>query len=280
MSIPPSGRKASETIMPDKLLTTRELQDHLQLDRVTIYRMVKEGELPALRVGGQWRFSADAIESWLGDRDTARLPAVVPAPAAALPQNLRLSDLIPLKILQGIQDQFAAVLGMSSFITDLDGLPLVPCSRCSRFCRLIHTTGAGMAGCQGSWRSVARSAKEGANVHTCHAGIRYASAPVVVAGQRVGMVTAGQFLTEAADPATFEKQALVTGARIGVDGDALAAAQDSLVIVSAEQALRITELLAVIANALSGIGYQAYLARLTLTRIAQLSGAVAPELIS
>ncbi len=54
--------------MADRLLTTRELQDHLQLDRVTIYRMVKEGELPALRVGGQWRFSAAAIDRWLRSR--------------------------------------------------------------------------------------------------------------------------------------------------------------------------------------------------------------------
>ncbi len=262
--------------MSDKLLTTRELQDRLQLDRVTIYRMVKEGELPALRVGGQWRFSTDAIDSWLGDRDRTRLPA---APAAANPPDLRLSDLIPLKTLEGIQDQFAAVLGMSSFITDLDGQPLVPCSRCSRFCRLVHTTKEGMAGCQSSWRAVARSAEEGANVHTCHAGIRYASAPVEVAGQRVGMVTAGQFLTEAPDPESFRKQALTTGARIGVDGDALAAAQDSLPIVSAEQALQITRLLAVIANALSGIGYQGHLARLALTRIAQISGTMPPESI-
>ena len=50
--------------MPDKLFTTRELVDHLQLDRVTIY-MVKDGELPALRVGGQWRFSEAATDVWL-----------------------------------------------------------------------------------------------------------------------------------------------------------------------------------------------------------------------
>ena len=108
--------------MSDKLLTTRELQDRLQLDRVTIYRMVKEGELPALRVGGQWRFSSDAIESWLNNRDRARpAVAVAPAPANVALEDLRLSDLIPLKTLEGIQDQFAAVLGMSSFVTDLDG---------------------------------------------------------------------------------------------------------------------------------------------------------------
>lgn len=260
--------------MPDKLLTTRELQERLQLDRVTIYRMVKEGDLPALRVGGQWRFSSDAIEVWLQDSDRARAPAA--ATANDLPE-LRLSDLIPIKTLQALQDQFAAVLGISSFITDLDGQPLAPCSRCSRFCRLVHTTAAGMAGCQSSWRSVARSADEGANIHTCHAGIRYASAPVEINGQRLGMVTAGQFLTEPPEPAAFRQQALATGARIGVDGEALAAADGSLEIVSAERALQITALLAVIANALSSIGYQGYLARQALSKIVQLSGAASLE---
>ena len=36
--------------MPDKLLTTRELVDMLQLDRVTIYKMVKDGELASLSI--------------------------------------------------------------------------------------------------------------------------------------------------------------------------------------------------------------------------------------
>jgi ligand-binding sensor protein len=134
-----------------------------------------------------------------------------------------------------------------------------------------------MASCQGSWRAVARSTEEGVNIHTCHAGIRYASAPVKVAGQHVGMVTAGQFLTEAPAPAAFREQALATGARIGVDGEALAAAGASLEIVSAERALQITGLLAVIANTLSSIGYQGHLARQALARISQISDAAAPE---
>ncbi len=257
--------------MPDKLLTTRELQERLQLDRVTIYRMVREGELPALRVGGQWRFSNDAITTWLRQQDRTRTPAPQNSDAPAL----RLSDLIPLKTLQAIQDQFAAVLGLSSFITDLDGQPLVACSRCSHFCRLIHTTEAGMDACRSSWRSVARSAEAGAAIHTCHAGVHYASAPLTINGQRLGMVTAGQFLTAPPDPADFRHQALAAGDRIGVDGGALAAAGDSLEVVSAHRALQITALLAVIANALSSIGYQSFLARQTLTRIAQLSDAAA-----
>jgi excisionase family DNA binding protein len=263
--------------MPDKLLTTRELEDRLQLDRVTLYRMVKDGELPALRVGGQWRFSANAIDAWLGGRDQKATDSAA-APVVPDLTSLRLADLVSIATLQSIQDQFAQLLGVAAFITDLDGQPFAPCSRCSRFCQLVHTTQSGMASCQQSWRTVARLDEEGANVHTCHAGIRYASAPVAVNGQRVGMVTAGQFLTEAPDPTAFRERALATGARIGVDGETLAAAQDSLEIVSTERALQITALLAVIANALSGISYQGYLARQALARIAEISGATPPEM--
>jgi len=113
-----------------------------------------------------------------------------------------------------------------------------------------------------------------------HAMLRDAEAGVLVNGQRLGMVTAGQFLTETPDPSAFRERALATGARIGVDGEALAATHDSLEIVSAERALQITALLAVIANALSGIGYQGYLSRQALAQIAAISVGASPELMS
>ncbi len=138
--------------MGERLLTTRDVQDLLQLDRVTIYKMVKEGQLPALRMGGQWRFSAGAIAAWLQKRDTeARAPAPREAPAEAA--TVRLSDLISIETLQSIQDQFAHLLGVASFTIDLDGNPYLPCSRCSAFCQLVHTSETGMAGCRATWRA-------------------------------------------------------------------------------------------------------------------------------
>lgn len=259
--------------MSDKLLTTRELEDRLQLDRVTIYRMVKDGELPALRVGGQWRFSAEAIDAWLQGRagDAQGKPAQREGSQDLTALNL--IDLVPVKTVQSIQDQFSDLLGVSSFTIDLDGRPVIPCSHCSRFCRLVHQTRAGLAACETSWREIAGSEGDGATIRVCHAGIQYAAAPVNVNKQRLGMVTAGQFLTAAPDPKEFRVRALATGARIGVDGEALAAAQDSIEIISAERALQITGLLATIANALSTISYQSSLVRQKLAQIAELSGA-------
>ncbi len=40
-----------------ELLTTRQVQALLHVDRTTIYRMVESGELPRWCVGKQWRFA-------------------------------------------------------------------------------------------------------------------------------------------------------------------------------------------------------------------------------
>ncbi len=44
-------------------LTTREVQDLFKVDRSTIYRMAEDGRLPAVKVGRQWRFPSERIES-------------------------------------------------------------------------------------------------------------------------------------------------------------------------------------------------------------------------
>ena len=47
------------------LMTTKELAEYLQLDRMTIYKLLKSGEIPANRVGHQWRFFRSDIDSWI-----------------------------------------------------------------------------------------------------------------------------------------------------------------------------------------------------------------------
>ena len=59
----------------DSLLTTEEVLDYLNLNLKTVYRLVKAGKLPAVRVGRQWRFRKRDIDAWLqrGPRtETAR----------------------------------------------------------------------------------------------------------------------------------------------------------------------------------------------------------------
>jgi len=56
--------------MPD-LLTTRQLAEYLQLSERSVYRLLERGELPAARVGGQWRFRKSAVDAWLAQGGAA-----------------------------------------------------------------------------------------------------------------------------------------------------------------------------------------------------------------
>ncbi len=49
---------------PSRLLTVKELSDYLRVHPSTIYRLLKRGELPGIRLGSDWRFSIEAIELW------------------------------------------------------------------------------------------------------------------------------------------------------------------------------------------------------------------------
>jgi excisionase family DNA binding protein len=119
------------------LLTTHQVQDLLSIDRTTIYRMVQGGQLPAIRVGKQWRFARPEIERWLhsqaaaGGMATAQDNTPTPAGAAS-----SLADLLPLSSLQMIQDAFAEALGVMMVMTDMEGRPV---TRVSNSCGLYDT---------------------------------------------------------------------------------------------------------------------------------------------
>ena len=48
-----------------KYLTVDDLSDLLQIHRITIYRLLREGKLPGFRIGSDWRFSVEEVERWL-----------------------------------------------------------------------------------------------------------------------------------------------------------------------------------------------------------------------
>ncbi len=50
------------------LMTVPEVAAYLRLNPATIYRLAKEGSLPAFRIGRQWRFSREALDDWLRTR--------------------------------------------------------------------------------------------------------------------------------------------------------------------------------------------------------------------
>jgi excisionase family DNA binding protein len=52
-------------------LTTEEVLSYLKVNPRTIYRLIKTGELPAVRIGRQWRFRRSDLDAWIDRQRTA-----------------------------------------------------------------------------------------------------------------------------------------------------------------------------------------------------------------
>ena len=50
--------------MKSRVLTVQEVASYLRMHPSTIYRMLKKNQLPAFRVGSDWRFTVDEIDRW------------------------------------------------------------------------------------------------------------------------------------------------------------------------------------------------------------------------
>src|SRR6188472_663696 len=64
----------------DHFLTTEEVLDYLQVNLRTVYRLIKAGKIPAVRVGRQWRFRKRDIDAWLDSQrpHSQGVPAYTP----------------------------------------------------------------------------------------------------------------------------------------------------------------------------------------------------------
>lgn len=208
----------------EDLLTTKQLQELLQVDRVTIYRMLKEGRLDGFKVGGQWRFSRQAIQGWLQEKQVT-LDQVVSPPHAAAPSGE--PQLLSSSCLQAIQDIFAEALGVGAVVTSTEGNPFTAVSHPCRFCQMILNTEAGRRRCMASWRESRSSALVGsaARPATCHAGLNYLAARIEVRGRVVAAIHAGQFLAGASEPSRSDEEFLAALATAtGLSAGALARA--------------------------------------------------------
>ena len=52
----------------DDVLSVREVALYLKLNEQTVYRLAREGKLPARKIGRQWRFSRREIEALVHER--------------------------------------------------------------------------------------------------------------------------------------------------------------------------------------------------------------------
>jgi excisionase family DNA binding protein len=56
----------------DQLFTPQELAEYLKLNPTTIIRKAHKGEIPAIKIGKQFRFNKDQIDRWLLQKTVGR----------------------------------------------------------------------------------------------------------------------------------------------------------------------------------------------------------------
>jgi excisionase family DNA binding protein len=99
-------------------LTTEEVLEYLQVNLRTVYRLIKAGKIPAVRVGRQWRFRKRDIDAWLESQRPrnvrpAPAPARAPASATARPRVLVVDDEA------SIRDLLSKTLALAEYDVDL-----------------------------------------------------------------------------------------------------------------------------------------------------------------
>jgi excisionase family DNA binding protein len=104
-------------MMDETFLTTEEVLEYLQVNLRTVYRLIKAGKIPAVRVGRQWRFRKRDIDAWLDSQRPRGAGRPAPAPPrptpAARPRVLVVDDEA------SIRDLLAKTLALAEYDVDV-----------------------------------------------------------------------------------------------------------------------------------------------------------------
>jgi len=108
-------------MIDETFLTTEEVLEYLQVNLRTVYRLIKAGKIPAVRVGRQWRFRKRDIDAWLDSqrpRGAARATSIAPAPARSNPTSARPRVLV-VDDEASIRDLLAKTLALAEYDVDV-----------------------------------------------------------------------------------------------------------------------------------------------------------------
>lgn len=49
------------------VLTIGEVAEMLRVHPTTVYRLLKRGDIPGFKIGGNWRVSVNALDRWMSE---------------------------------------------------------------------------------------------------------------------------------------------------------------------------------------------------------------------
>jgi len=240
----------------NNMLTAKDIQQLLQVDRSTVYRMAEDGRLPAVKVGKQWRFPADQLQQWLGSRvDVAKqqpLKEVNDSKAAVVPPSATdLAKMLPLDCVQLIQDSHAELLGVMLVITDLDGNPITePSNPCGLFSAISAQPHA-VQRCISSWHDLGQLLNIEPEFRKSHLGLYCARGLIRVGKELPGMVVAGCIAPQQWPPTEQELNKMA--AELNVEPDLLAARLDQVYTLSEKERAQVLASVQKVANIVAHI---------------------------
>src|SRR5687768_6811330 len=101
-------------MIDETFLATEEVLAYLQVNLRTVYRLIKAGKIPAVRVGRQWRFRKRDIDAWL-DSQRTQGGGTSPAPVALRPEHPRV---LVVDDEASIRDLLAKTLALAEYEVD------------------------------------------------------------------------------------------------------------------------------------------------------------------
>ena len=106
--------------MDETFLTTEEVLEYLQVNLRTVYRLIKAGKIPAVRVGRQWRFRKRDIDAWLdSQRPRGGGPRPAPAPLPRPVQGSTRPRILVVDDEASIRDLLAKTLALAEYDVDV-----------------------------------------------------------------------------------------------------------------------------------------------------------------
>ena len=184
-------------------------------------------------------------------------------------EQLHLTELFDMEILQRIQNLFSEIEGISAGISDENGIAVVEhnsnCDFCSKYTK---KSPEGLRRCQLCDKRGAQAAmeKKAPQIYTCHAGLTDFAAPIMLNGRFLGCFLGGQVLTK---PLSREK-VLAYAKELGIPPEEYAEAAARIPVFPRDRIERNAKYMYDMGDMISSMAYKQYL-------ILQMSGELERE---
>ena len=176
-----------------EMLNAKDMQDLLQVDRSTIYRMAEAKQLPAVKIGRQWRFPAAQVQRWLG-KQSAKANGVPQAQVVQSHNNgtdKSFAAILPTACVQLIQDSFAEAIGAMIVVTNMQGEPVTKISKPCGLFEMVEETPNAFAACSNDWSDLGKMISFEPKFIPNHFGLLGARGLIRVGTELKGMVIIG-----------------------------------------------------------------------------------------